>query len=132
MEIIKKSSQRGVHAYIPELRDAYRTGAISRREFLRYATLLGMSVGAASVMAACTPAATPTAVPPTAVPPTAAPAAAAAITPTEASAAAAVWPPGSRPRPSATGTAISPRAEPRPPSRPGPSERTPMRKVILM
>ena len=90
MEIIKKSSKSGVHSYIPELREQYRTGNISRREFLRYATLLGMSVGAATVMAACTPAATPTAVPPTAVPPTEAPAAAAVVSPTVPSAAAAV------------------------------------------
>ncbi len=76
MEIIKKQPNKGIHPYIPELQESLRKGQISRREFLRYAALLGLSVSAASALAACGPAATPTAAPaPTAVPPTAAPAA---------------------------------------------------------
>lgn len=39
-----------MHAYMPELKDQYRKGEISRREFLRSATLLGMSAAAASVL----------------------------------------------------------------------------------
>jgi peptide/nickel transport system substrate-binding protein len=81
MEIIKKKPSNGLHPAIPELQDQLRQGKISRREFLRYATLLGVSVGGASVLAACGAQPTPAAVPPTAVPaatavpPTAAPAA---------------------------------------------------------
>jgi peptide/nickel transport system substrate-binding protein len=94
MEIIKKQPNNDVHPYIPELQESLRKGEISRREFLRYAALLGMSVSAASALAACAPAAAPTAapaptaVPPTAVPPTQAPAAAATAAPTAAAAAA--------------------------------------------
>jgi peptide/nickel transport system substrate-binding protein len=47
MEIIKPK-KRNVHPYVPELEDLYRKGRITRREFLRNATLLGMSVAAAS------------------------------------------------------------------------------------
>ena len=36
------------HPYIPELIDQYEKGNLTRREFLRYATLLGVSVGVAS------------------------------------------------------------------------------------
>ncbi len=85
MEIIKKKPDNGMHPYIPELQEAYRKGDLSRREFLRYATLLGLSVSAASALAACAPAAAPTAAPaPTAVPPTSAPAATKAPEPTKA------------------------------------------------
>ncbi len=35
------------HAYIPKLKEAFAEGKIERREFLRYATLLGMSASAA-------------------------------------------------------------------------------------
>jgi peptide/nickel transport system substrate-binding protein len=72
MEIIKKQPDNGMHPAVPELQEALRKGKISRREFLRYATLLGLSVSAANVLAACGPAATPA---PTTVPPTTAPAA---------------------------------------------------------
>jgi peptide/nickel transport system substrate-binding protein len=101
MEIIKKKPSNGQHPYVPELQEQLRQGKISRREFLRYATLLGVSVGGATVLAACgqpaaaptpvppTAAPAPTAVPPTAVPPTAVPAATAALAPTQAPAAAA-------------------------------------------
>jgi len=36
-----------LHPYIPELIDQYEKGKLTRREFLRYAALLGISVGAA-------------------------------------------------------------------------------------
>ena len=92
MEIIKKQPKGDTHPAVPELQDALRKGKISRREFLRYAALLGVSAGAASVLAACAqPTLAPTAVPPTAVPPTAVPptaAPAATVAPTAAPAAA--------------------------------------------
>jgi len=56
MEIIKPK-KRDVHPYIPELEDLYLKGRITRREFLRNATLLGMSVaGASAFLSACAPA----------------------------------------------------------------------------
>ena len=68
MEIIKKKNN-DVHTYIPELKDLYRKGRISRRAFLRNATLLGMSLGSATAfLSACGP--KPTEAPP---PPTEAP-----------------------------------------------------------
>jgi peptide/nickel transport system substrate-binding protein len=75
MEIIKKQPKSNLHPAVPELQDQLRKGKIGRREFLRYAALLGVSVGAANVLAACSQPATvpPTAVPATAVPPTAVP-----------------------------------------------------------
>jgi len=39
-----------MHEYIPELKEQYRTGEITRREFMRAATLLGMSAAAAGAM----------------------------------------------------------------------------------
>ena len=51
-KISKKQMER-VHPYIPEAYDMLKTGRISRREFLRMATLLGMSVGAATIAAQC-------------------------------------------------------------------------------
>ncbi len=64
MEILKKKKRDDVHAYIPELEDLYLKGRITRREFLRNATLLGMSVASASAfLASCAPAAEPTATP---------------------------------------------------------------------
>lgn len=45
-----------LHPYIPELQDQYRRGKVSRREFMRMATLLGMSFAAASsFLAGCAP-----------------------------------------------------------------------------
>ncbi|MFQ5858077.1 MAG: ABC transporter substrate-binding protein [Anaerolineae bacterium] len=41
------------HPYIPELTEKLRKGEVSRREFLRLATLTGLSYGAAQVLAAC-------------------------------------------------------------------------------
>ena len=53
MDIIKKKPSNGLHPWVPELQDQLRKGQISRREFLRYATLLGVSVGGATALAAC-------------------------------------------------------------------------------
>jgi len=54
MEIIKKKKRNDSHPYIPELEELYRGGRITRREFLRNATILGMSlVSASSFLAAC-------------------------------------------------------------------------------
>lgn len=58
---------------ISELQKQLGAGLITRRDFLRYAGLLGITLGAAEALAACAPKPTPTAVPPTAVPPTAVP-----------------------------------------------------------
>ena len=64
MEIIKRKKRDGEHVYIPELKDLYQNGRISRREFLRNATLLGMSfAGASAFLAACGPTPEPTAAP---------------------------------------------------------------------
>ncbi|MGD8794127.1 MAG: ABC transporter substrate-binding protein [Anaerolineae bacterium] len=64
MEIIHKKDRDGEHVYIPELKDLYRKGRISRREFLRNATLLGMGFASASAfLAACGPAEEPTEAP---------------------------------------------------------------------
>ena len=75
MQILKKKPTNGVHAYIPELEDLFRKGRISRREFLRNATLLGMSLaGASAFLASCAPAPEPTATPkPVVAAPTATP-----------------------------------------------------------
>jgi peptide/nickel transport system substrate-binding protein len=56
------SEKRKEHAAIPYLKDQLQKGKLSRREFMRYATLLGMSYSAAMVAAQCgapTPAAPP-------------------------------------------------------------------------
>jgi len=61
-----------MHKRIPELQDQLRQGKLSRREFMRFATLLGVSLGTAQALAACAPEATE--VPATATPePTATP-----------------------------------------------------------
>jgi peptide/nickel transport system substrate-binding protein len=75
MEIIKRQENQEAHPYIPELKDLYQRGRISRREFLRNATLLGMSfAGASSFLAACGPTEEPTQAPvATAAPPPTAP-----------------------------------------------------------
>ena len=60
---------------IVELQEQLRQGGITRREFLRCATLFGLSLGAAEALAACAPTpVTPTSEPPTPVPPTPVPA----------------------------------------------------------
>ena len=42
--------KEGFHAYIPELVDQYEKGKLTRREFIRNAALLGISVGVASCL----------------------------------------------------------------------------------
>ena len=61
MEILKKKPSTGLHPWVPELQEQLRQGKISRREFLRYATLLGVSVTGATALAACGTPATPAA-----------------------------------------------------------------------
>lgn len=57
-----------MHSAVPEMQNQLRQGRISRREFLRVVTLLGISAPAAYALAGCgtTPTAAPTAVPVTA------------------------------------------------------------------
>ena len=66
--------EKKIHPLVSDAQEKLRQGTISRREFLKISTLLGVSLGTANILAACAPAATATAVPPTAVPPTAVPA----------------------------------------------------------
>jgi peptide/nickel transport system substrate-binding protein len=77
MKIDKSSKEilENAHPAIPESLNQLAQGRISRREFLRISTLLGLSVGAANVLAACgSPAKeTPTTSAPTTVAPTDAP-----------------------------------------------------------
>ncbi len=47
MEIIKKKKREDVHPYIPELKELYRGGRITRREFIRHAAILGVSLSSA-------------------------------------------------------------------------------------
>ncbi|MFN2290604.1 MAG: ABC transporter substrate-binding protein [Anaerolineae bacterium] len=64
MEFFSKKETNDAHPYIPELKDLYQKGRITRREFLRNATLLGMSMTAASAfLAACGPTTEPTSAP---------------------------------------------------------------------
>jgi len=93
-------SERLYHK-IAELQEQLRLGSISRRDFLRYAALLGLSVGAAEALAACAPKATPTTAP-TAVPPppTSAPVGAATSAP-PATTAPTAPPPTAAPPPAA-------------------------------
>ncbi len=73
MEIIRKKETNDMHPYVPELKELYQKGRITRREFLRNAVLLGLSLSSASAfLAACaqpeptaTPVPTATKVPPT-------------------------------------------------------------------
>jgi peptide/nickel transport system substrate-binding protein len=59
----------GVHPHIVQAYEQLRQGRVSRREFLRLATLLGMSAAASTVLAACGEPAAPEPTPvPTAVP----------------------------------------------------------------
>ncbi|MCA9970994.1 MAG: ABC transporter substrate-binding protein [Anaerolineales bacterium] len=50
---VSKKQMAQVHPYIPEAYDKLVVGRISRREFLRVSTLLGMSAGVATLAAAC-------------------------------------------------------------------------------
>jgi len=52
-------SEEKLHEMISELQERLRRGKIGRREFLRYASLLGLSVGAAEALASCAPQPTP-------------------------------------------------------------------------
>jgi peptide/nickel transport system substrate-binding protein len=47
MAIFRKTEKNEAHPYIPELKDGLLKGKVTRREFLRQATLLGMSAAAA-------------------------------------------------------------------------------------
>jgi peptide/nickel transport system substrate-binding protein len=62
--------EKKIHPLVNEAQEKLRQGTISRRDFLKISTLLGVSLGTANILAACAPAATstPTAVPATAVP----------------------------------------------------------------
>ena len=51
--IISKKQMEKVHPYIPEAYTQLEQGKITRREFMRMATLLGMSAGVATIAAAC-------------------------------------------------------------------------------
>jgi ferredoxin len=76
---------------ISELQEQLSQGKIARRDFLRYAALLGVSAAAAEALASCAPAATPTQAPaPTTAPPTTAPPTAAPPPPTDTPAPAPV------------------------------------------
>jgi peptide/nickel transport system substrate-binding protein len=59
-----------IHPVIAEAQEGLKTGRVSRREFIRTATLLGMSLSAAKLLAACAPASTPAAEPTSAGEPT--------------------------------------------------------------
>lgn len=50
---ITKKEMEKIHPYIPEVYTRLEQGRVSRREFLRTATLLGMSAGAAVIASAC-------------------------------------------------------------------------------
>ncbi|MCP4623227.1 MAG: ABC transporter substrate-binding protein [bacterium] len=49
MEIIKKKERKDVHPYVPELKDLYRGGRITRRDFIRHAAMLGVSLSSIGV-----------------------------------------------------------------------------------
>ncbi len=51
-EMLKKDMEKA-HPAIPDAYDKLAQGRISRREFMRFATLLGMSAATASIAAAC-------------------------------------------------------------------------------
>ena len=57
------SSDNRIHPYIPEAQEQLRQGRISRRDFLRMATLLGVSLPVAQFLAACATPATATQAP---------------------------------------------------------------------
>jgi peptide/nickel transport system substrate-binding protein len=63
--IITQKEMEKIHPYIPEAFSLYQQNRISRREFLRMASLLGMSAAVAACAAPATPA--PTEAPPAAV-----------------------------------------------------------------
>jgi peptide/nickel transport system substrate-binding protein len=55
---ITKEEMAQIHRYIPEAYEKLEQGRISRREFMRLSTLLGMSAGVAAIAAACASGAT--------------------------------------------------------------------------
>ncbi len=59
MQILKKTPKEA-HPYIPELKEQYRQGRVTRREFLRMATLLGMTAANARLFVGDSLAAAPT------------------------------------------------------------------------
>jgi len=60
--------EQELHKRIFALHEQLSQGKINRREFLRYATFLGLSLGAAEALAACAPKPTPTPALPTPTP----------------------------------------------------------------
>jgi len=50
-KVLKDATGKRIHPYVPELCEQLRSGKLDRREFLRTATLLGVSAGAAYGMA---------------------------------------------------------------------------------
>jgi len=50
---VSKKQMEKIHPAIPDAYEKLEQGRISRREFMRFATLLGMSAGMASIAAAC-------------------------------------------------------------------------------
>ncbi len=87
--------QKKIHPLIPEAQEMLRKNQITRGEFLRLSTLLGMSIAGAKFLAACaqptpTEVAAPTAVPPTAIPATEAPTVAPTVAPTATTASSIV------------------------------------------
>ena len=50
---VTKKEMEQVHPHIPDVYEKLKQGRVTRREFLRTATLLGMSAGVATVAAAC-------------------------------------------------------------------------------
>jgi peptide/nickel transport system substrate-binding protein len=50
---ISKKQMEKIHPYIPEAYNKLEQGRITRREFMRISTLLGMSAGVATIAAAC-------------------------------------------------------------------------------
>lgn len=50
---VSQKQMEKVHPYIPEMYDQLKQGRVSRREFMRMATLLGLSAGAATIAAQC-------------------------------------------------------------------------------
>ncbi|MCB9435310.1 MAG: hypothetical protein H6668_25390, partial [Ardenticatenaceae bacterium] len=70
-KFVTKEEMAEVHPMIPEVYEQLKQGRISRREFLRTSTLLGMSIGVASIAAACGGGAAPAAEEPAAEEPAA-------------------------------------------------------------
>ena len=60
--------QKKIHPLIPEAQEQLRQGNITRRDFLRLSTLLGLSLGCAQLLAACGGTPETAVVPPTAAP----------------------------------------------------------------